>query len=136
MNSSLVPFLSRSSLFVRGMAAQCPAVQVLAAHAGGDDGPAGLVRERVIELLVRAMPWLPLLEGSDIDDLAALSREGIAALALGHLDAADMALYRRWRAATRSIGDGDVRDFAELCAILLTEIYRRAAGLRQRLHAS
>ena len=132
----VVPFLPRSALFVRGMAAQCPSLAVVIAFASKETSVPPLRRHGIIESLLRAMPALPPPLGAHAKSaLEALAPEGVDALERNQRGNGVDTLRKAWEPIIARLDDEADRAFARRCGTLLIELFRRrvqASGLRHK----
>lgn len=125
----IVPFVSRSSLFNRGMAAQCPPLRALALSAAKQDPRIRARCERILEGMLREMPRLPKtgINEAEFDGLCRASDHEIRRVTMDQRRSAAFRLHARWLPWWRDETDDDVRAFGVRCAVLLTELYKRGA---------
>ncbi|HTM69116.1 MAG TPA: hypothetical protein VL426_07575 [Candidatus Binatia bacterium] len=124
----VVPFLARSTLFIAGMTARCPALGVLVAHASRDANVAPLRRQLLLEMLMRRLPALPAAEDdAAIVALAAMTAEAVDVMASRHRGRGADALRAIWEDVAIDLTVEAERDLLRRCGVLLTELYRLSA---------
>ncbi|HTM67747.1 MAG TPA: hypothetical protein VL426_00470 [Candidatus Binatia bacterium] len=132
----VVPFLPRSALFIRGMAAQRPSLAVLIAFAEKDSPVPPHRRHAIIEKLLRSLPALPPPMGADARTaLEALTPEGVDALEKDQRGSGVVTLRKAWEPVIASLDDEADRAFAHRCGTLLVELFRRRVNLPGRKSA-
>ena len=133
----VVPFLPRSALFLRGMAAQRPSLGVVLDFAARQTEVPPLRRHVIIEKLVRSMPALPPPMGADARKaLEALTPEGVDALGTKQRGSGADALRKAWEPVIAGLDDEADRAFARRSGTLLIELFRRRAAVSGRRRAS
>lgn len=130
----VVPFVPRSAIFTRGMAARCPALTVVIAFSSKEETVPPLRRHLIIERLVRSLPVLPApLDAATIDALTALGPDRIDALAERQRGSGVDALRAAMEPAVAALDEEAEREFARRCGTLLIELFRRrvrVSGMR------
>lgn len=125
----LIPLIPSSRLFVAGMAAQYPAIKQLAERLGAINDPLRPARERIIERLIMLLPSLPAPAGTEavgrLLDAPFTDLYEAAHLQLGR-SREDRHLYALGQSIWRDIEDGRLREFAQRCAVALTEAFHLA----------
>lgn len=123
--ADVIPLVSSSTLFIRGMVAQCRSLELLATHAllSPEQKPR---RERVVELLLRRLPRLPEIRKAELAALSRLSLEQLIALYGIHERHERIAsLQRHWKSVGLIVPKED-QPFCQAMIALLTELVRRS----------
>ena len=122
---TLVPYLPRTALFMRGLMSRSPCLKVLMAHLPEDGSPDRLACERALELLLRQLPVLPTVKASaaELERLASPGGDFVSLLA-AQMNGPYRSYHDLWRPVWSSYPELPVRQFAQRCAIILTELFR------------
>ena len=128
MTTPLVPLIPRTTLFVRGMAAQCPALDVIIAGIADQAPDTRLKCFRILERLLRTMPGLPRLPDGTAEPLRDLTPFAVSRLAEGQDDPVSQKLHQIWHPLWTEF-DQEVSEFARRSVVLLIELFRLSARL-------
>ena len=130
--TGVVPFISPSALFLRGMAVRCPSLRALNTLVARQDAGIRARCERLLEAMVRQMPYLPRFDG-EIRLLALADADHDRLVEMLERQKAGPAkyLHERWHGCWKDEDDEQVRRFAIRSAVLLTEIFRLSRHARR-----
>lgn len=128
MASELVPFISRSALFIRGMTAQCRTLGPLVALASSMPPERRPRCERLLETMFRRIPRLPHGAEDACRDLADADEARLRAMLATQRRTPTIELHALWLDCWNDEGDPVVRAFGIRCAIVLTELCRETTG--------
>ena len=122
---TLVPFLAPTALFMRGLMTRSPCLKVLMAHLPDEDSPDRLACEHALELLLRQLPVLPMVElsAADLERLGA-PEGNFTGLLASQMSGPYRSYHDLWRPVWSRYPEIAVRQFAQRCSIILTELFR------------
>jgi len=130
-SGDLIPLIPPSRLFIAGMAAQYPVIEIATRRLAEMSDRYRLIQERVLERLIKEMPELPATTDLRLLERLFNSPFGCVCGAASIQIRRDRHFYALGQSVWGGIDDPNLREFAQRCSVVFTEalhLARQTAG--------